>query len=79
MAPYLFEDEAPGRHQDDSVVRPALRSEAALAKARTKRTPDGEEVHSFPTLLHRLSSIVQNEVVVPAHPECRGSACLSRD
>ena len=76
-APYLFEDEAPGRHQDDSVVLPALRSEAALAKARTKRTPDGEEVHSFATLLHRLSAVVQNEVGVPAHPEIAPFAMIT--
>ena len=68
-APYLFEDEHPGRHQDDSVVRPALRSDEAARKARTKRTPDGETVHSFATLLEHLSTVVRNEVSVPAHPE----------
>ena len=38
-APYLFEDEHPGRHEDGSPVAPALRSPEALEKARTKRTP----------------------------------------
>ena len=38
-APYLFEDEHPGRHEDGSPVAPALRSPEALEKASTKRTP----------------------------------------
>ncbi len=50
-APYLLEDQHPGQHADDSVVRPALRSASALAKAHTKRTLNGEDVHSFSTLL----------------------------
>ena len=68
-APYLFEDEQPGRHEDDSPVRPALRSDAALRKAATKQTPDGETVHSFATLLELLSTITRDEVCVPAHPD----------
>ena len=76
-APYLFEDQHPGQHVDDSVVRPALRSASALAKAHTKRTPDGEDVHSFATLLAHLSSVVHNEVVVPAHPEIAPFAMIT--
>ncbi len=68
-APYLFEDEHPGRHAHDSVVRPALRSPQALEKARTKRTPAGDPVRSFPALLASLSTIARNELRVPAHPE----------
>lgn len=68
-APHLFEDEQPGRHEDDSPVRPALRSDAALRKAATKQTPDGETVHSFATLLELLSTVTRDEVCVPAHPE----------
>jgi len=68
-APYLFEDEHPGRHEDGSPVRPALRSEEALRKARTQHTPDGETVHSFATLIERLSTVTLDEVGVPAHPE----------
>ena len=68
-APYLFEDQHPGQHADGSVVRPAMRSASALTKAHTKHAPDGEDVHSFSTLLARLSCVVHNEVVVPAHPQ----------
>lgn len=68
-APYLFEDEHPGRHEGDSVVRPALPSPEAREKARTKVTPDGETVHSLRTLLAHLSTVDRNEVRIPAHPE----------
>ena len=76
-APYLFGDQHPGQHADDSVVRPALRSASALAKAHTQRTPDSEDVHSFATLLAHLSSVVHNEVVVPAHPEIAPFAMIT--
>ena len=68
-APYLFEDELPGRHAHDSVVQAALRSPQALHKARTKRTPAGDPVRSFPALLASLSTVARNELRVPAHPE----------
>ncbi len=68
-APYLFEDEQPGRHEDDSPVRPAVRSEAALQKAARKQTPDGQTVHSFATLLELLSTITRDEMIIPARPE----------
>lgn len=68
-APYLFEDEHPGRHEGGSPVAPALRSPEALAKARTQRTEDGETVHSFRTLIDHLSTIARNQVRFPAHPE----------
>jgi hypothetical protein len=68
-APYLFEDEYPGRHEDGSPVRPALRSQTALRKARTKRTIDGETVHSFATLLAHLAAVTRDEVRLPAHPD----------
>ncbi|HVB09810.1 MAG TPA: IS1634 family transposase [Bacillota bacterium] len=61
-APYLFEDEHPGRHEGDSPIRPAQRSEPALRKAATKQTPDGETVHSFHTLLELLSTVTRDEV-----------------
>ena len=67
--PYLFEDEHPGRHQGGSPVAPALRSPDALEKARTKRTPAGDTVHSFRTLLATLGTVARNAVRLPAHPE----------
>ena len=68
-APYLFEDEFPGRHELDNPVRPALRSPQALDKARTKQTPAGDPVRSFPALLASLATVARNELRVPAHPE----------
>ncbi len=62
LAPMLFEDEDKEiaealRH---SVVSAAKRSPSAEGKARTKRTADGEPVHSFQTLLKDLATIVKN-------------------
>lgn len=67
--PFLFDDEAPGRHENDSPVRPTLRSPGAMAKARTHQTADGMPVHSFQTLLAELGTIARNEVRIPARPE----------
>lgn len=68
-APFLFEDESPGAHEDDSIVRPALRSSAARRKALTHHTPDGKTVHSLRTLLADLGTIARNTVRIPAQPE----------
>ncbi|MEW6049101.1 MAG: hypothetical protein AB1609_21960 [Bacillota bacterium] len=67
--PFLFDDEQPGAHENGSPVRPALRSEGALAKAQTRRTQEGWEVHSFPTLLDNLATVARNPVRTPALPE----------
>lgn len=67
--PFLFDDEEPGRHENDSPVRPALRSPGALEKASRHQTPDGKPVHSFQTLLAELGTIARNEVAVPAPPD----------
>ncbi len=65
----IFDDEFPGEHVNDSPVLPALRSESALKKARTKKRPDGSIVHSFQTLLSELATIQCNENWIPAVPE----------
>lgn len=65
----LFDDEEPGLHEDDSVVRPALRSEHALRKAHTQKREDGQPVHSFQTLLETLATVARNRVRVPAMSE----------
>ncbi len=62
---HLFDDEHPGAHQDDSPVKPAVRSSGAQQKAQSKKTPDGETVHSFSTLLCQLGTICANEVKMP--------------
>jgi hypothetical protein len=64
LAPGLFDDHDPraGQALLASVVAPAQRSQKALRKARTKRTEDGLSVHSFPTLLKDLATIVKNRL-----------------
>jgi hypothetical protein len=66
-APLLFRDE--GRPGLDDPVAPAVRSEAALAKARTQRLPDGSAVHSLGTLLEDLKTLTRNHVVPPGAPD----------
>ena len=41
---------------------PAKRSERADQKARTKKTEDGDPVHSFQTLLSDLATIAKNRI-----------------
>jgi transposase len=64
LAPVLFDDEDPqaGQAMRRSVVAPAQRSPAALAKAATKRTADDAPVHSFQTLLSDLATICRNRI-----------------
>lgn len=68
LAPMLFDDADPaaGEAQRSSVVAPAQRSPQALQKARTKRTADGQPVHSFRTLLEDLRTIALNTVTLGA-------------
>ena len=64
LAPMLFDDDdRPGAHaQRANVVEPARPSPRAAAKANTKRTENGEPVHSFQTLLDDLATIVKNNI-----------------
>jgi hypothetical protein len=64
LAPILFADDDPaaGEAARPSPVAPARRSPAALAKAATKATTDGEPVHSFATLLQDLATIAANRI-----------------
>ncbi|GAB4233190.1 MAG: hypothetical protein Kow00109_05870 [Acidobacteriota bacterium] len=48
-----------------SVVAPARPSAATRAKAATKRTAQGEPVHSLRTLLADLGTLKKNEIVLP--------------
>ncbi len=61
LAPMLFKDDDHQgvEAQRTSPVAPALRSERALRKVRTKRT---EPIHSFATLLEDLATIAANRV-----------------
>lgn len=64
LAPMLFDDhdKPAAAAARASAVAPAQRSEAALAKASTKKAADGGPVHSFTTLLRDLATIVKNRV-----------------
>jgi Transposase DDE domain len=66
LAPLLFDDHE--REQAESkrisIVQPAPRSEAALAKDASKQTADGLPVHSFRTLLDDLATLAKNRVCV---------------
>jgi hypothetical protein len=66
-APLLFGDE--DRPEPPHPVAPAVRSEAALAKARTQRLPDDTPVHSFRTLLSELATLTRNRVVPVGAPD----------
>jgi hypothetical protein len=76
LAPLLFED-----HQRPaaavsrtSPVAAAEVSPAARAKARSRKTDDGEPVHSFRTLLADLATLTRNTVRFGTcrSPSCRG-------
>ena len=66
LAPLLFEDEAPAVR--DSPVQKAGPSPQAKAKAATRKTPDGDPVHSVTTLLQDLATVTLNQVTLPGHP-----------
>lgn len=64
LAPLLFDDDdhAAAEAERRSVVAPAQRSPRAKAKALTKRTNDGDPVHSFQSLLRHLRTIVKDRM-----------------
>ena len=66
LKPLLFDDPDPqaGEQRRRSVVAPARRSPAALAKAARKRTADDLPVHSFRTLLTDLGTLTVNTMRV---------------
>jgi len=63
--PLLFCDEDQEAKKTRDPVAPAKRSEAALKKVHSKVLEDGNEVHSFQTLLELLSTIGRNTCRVP--------------
>src|SRR3974390_2432656 len=64
LAPMLFtdHDQQTAALQRTSPVAAARVSPAARAKAATKRTADGQPVHSFATLLADLANLPHNTV-----------------
>jgi hypothetical protein len=63
-APLLFDDDDPtaGAARRASVVAPGQRSPRAERKALTKKTAEGQPVHSFQTLLADLATLAKNRV-----------------
>jgi hypothetical protein len=64
LAPLLFDDHdrAVAESLRSSIVAPARRSPAALAKAATQQTQEGFTVQSFRDLLAQLATIVHNRM-----------------
>jgi transposase len=60
LAPLLFADEDQASKAQRDPVKPARRSEKALAKLSRKTTDDGLPLHSFRTLLAHMGTIVRN-------------------
>ena len=60
LAPLLFADEDQASKAQRDPVKPAKRSEKALAKVSRKTTEEGLPVHSFRTLLAHMGTIVRN-------------------
>ena len=64
LAPILFTEHDPeaAAAQVGSIVAPAVRSQATLAKIRRKRTADGLPVQSFRSLLKHMATLTKNTV-----------------
>ncbi len=70
LAPMLFDDHdrAAGEALRSSPVAKAEPSPAATRKAGTKRTDNGQPVHSFRTLLADLATLTRNTVICGTAP-----------
>ena len=64
LAPLTYTDENPPPREDP--VAAAQPSQTAIAKARTKTTPDGEPVRNFRDLLEHLATLTRNTTVFAA-------------
>jgi len=60
LRPVLFADEDQEAKKSRDPVAPAKRSPGALAKVENRELDNGDEVHSFRTLLKNLSGLVKN-------------------
>lgn len=75
--PILFADEDLAAKATRDSVAPAQRSEAAEAKAATKKLADDTPVHSFRTALAELSTIVRNTCRTPGAPNAPAFAIVT--
>lgn len=69
LAPMLFTDDdaEAAKAARTSPVAPARRSDKALKKIHTKRTEEGQPVHSFKSLLADLATICLNKIEPTQH------------
>lgn len=65
LKPMLFDEDDPdgARLTRTDPVAPKQPSRSAKAKAQTKKTPEGQPVHSFRTLLDDLATLTRNTIV----------------
>ena len=73
LDPLLSQDGDPAAAQAkcETPVEPAQVSERAQRMAASKTTESGLTVHSFPTLLADLASLVRNPIRLPTQPQIR--------
>ena len=71
LAPMLYDDDdkAAAEALRESPVAKAQRSPAALAKSATGRSPDGQPVHSFHSLMADLATLARNTIVTAIAPD----------
>ena len=79
LRPLLFDDEDHecAEAARASIVAPARVSQSAESKARTKRTAEGDPVHSFPNLLAHLATVTRN-TVAPRLPGAESFEIITR-
>ena len=79
LRPLLFDDEdhEGAEAARASIVAPARVSQSAESKARTKRTAEGDPVHSFPNLLAHLATVTRN-TVAPRLPGAESFEIITR-
>jgi len=70
LAQILFiDDELDENRKKRNPVQPAVASDSAKLKKKTKLTPDGFPVHSFDTLLEDLGSLCRNLCYLKSDPD----------
>lgn len=76
LAPLLFEDDDKEGAQKarSCIVHPAKRSPRAIKKALTKHTEEGCPVHSFPSLIRDLGTIVKSWL----QPKIKGTGLIEK-
>jgi len=67
LQPYLYADHEKEKQKQESPLSPAKKSNAALEKAQTHLTKDGETTHSMSTILDFPRTICQHEIKYENH------------